>query len=258
MSTRRAITTLALTAALFALADAPSLHAAEIRVLFPAGLKAVTDVLVPQFEQSTGHKVILSYANIGTLTDRVRNKEAADIAVVSPRQWESLQKAELFSPDLRVRIAHVAVGIAVKKGANRLPLGSNDEVRKTLLSVNSVGISNPEGGGTTGNAALIVFERLGITEEMKARTRVVKDTATLLRDVARGEIETGISPATFIVQSSDVDLAGVLPGDLQIYTEFVAGITTYAQQPEAARALVKFLRSPEAEPVFKKLGANPG
>ena len=50
----------------------------------------------------------------------------------------------------------------------------------------------------------------------------------------------------------------MLPGDLQIYTEFVAGITTYAQQREAARALVKFLRSPAAEPVFKELGANPG
>ncbi|MBX9777914.1 MAG: substrate-binding domain-containing protein [Xanthobacteraceae bacterium] len=258
MGTRRVITTLALTAGLLVLSDAPSLRAAEIRVLFPAGLKAVTDVLVPQFEQSTGHKVSLSYANIGTLTDRVRNKEAADMAVVSPRQWESLHKAYLFSADVRVRIAHVAVGAAVKKGANRPPLGSNDEVRKTLLSASSVGISNPEGGGTTGNAALVVFERLGITDEMKARTRVAMDTATLLRDVAKGEIEIGISPATFIVQSSAVDLAGVLPGNLQIYTEFVAGITTYAQQPDAARALVKFLRSPAAEPVFKAMGANPG
>jgi molybdate transport system substrate-binding protein len=79
-----------------------------------------------------------------------------------------------------------------------------------------------------------------------------------VREVAKGEIEIGISPATFIVQSSIVDLAGVLPGDLQIYTEFVAGITTYAQQPDAARALVRFLRSPEAEPVFRKMGANPG
>lgn len=256
MRTKRVITQLALTAALLCAGD--RLHAAEIRVLFPAGLKAVTDVLVPQFEKSTGHKVNLSYANIGTLTERVRKREPADMAVVSPQQWESLRKAELFSPDLRVRIAHVAVAIAVKKGAKRPAVGSNDDVRKTLLSVNSVGISSPTGGGTTGNAALIVFDRLGIADEMKARTKVIKDTATLLRSVAKGEIEIAISPATFVAQSSDVDLAGVLPGDLQIYTEFVAGITTYAQQPEPARALIKFLRSPGAEPIFKKMGANPG
>lgn len=258
MSTRRGMNTLALAAALLALAEAGSLHAAEIRVLFPAGLKAATHVLVPQFEKSTGHKVTMSYANIGTLTERVRKRETADMAVVSPRQWESLQKADLFSPDVRVRIAHVAVGVAVKKGAKRPPVESNDELRKTLLSVNSVGISNPEGGGTTGNVSLIVFERLGIAAEMKARTKVAKDTAVLLQDVAKGEIDIGISPATFIVQSSDVDLAGVLPGDLQIYTEFVAGITTYAQQGDPARALVKFLRAPAAEPVFKAMGANPG
>jgi molybdate transport system substrate-binding protein len=258
MSTRGAITTLALTAVLFVLADAPPLRAAEIRVLFPAGLKAVTDVLVPQFEKSTGHKVSLRYANIGTLTERVRKKEPADMAVVSPQQWEALRKENLFSPDVRVRVAHVAVGIAVRKGAKRPPVASNDDVRKTFLSFNAVGISSPTGGGTTGNAALIVFERLGITNEMKARTRIVKDTASLLQSVAKGEIDIAISPATFIVQSSDVDLAGVLPGDLQIYTEFVAGITTYAQQGDAARALVKFLRSPAAEPTFKAMGANPG
>jgi molybdate transport system substrate-binding protein len=258
MSTRRRIKTLALTAAWLALAGGYSLDAAEIRVLFPAGLKAATDVVVPQFEKSTGHTIRMSYANIGTLTERVRKRETADMAVVSPRQWESLRKEELFTPDLRVRIAHVAVGVAVKKGATRPAVGSNDDLRRTLLSMKSVGISNPEGGGTTGNVALKAFERLGIAAEMKTRTRIVKDTATLLQQVAKGEIDIGISPATFIAQSSDVDLAGVLPGDLQIYTEFVAGITTYAQQGDAARALVKFLRSPAAEPVFRAMGANPG
>jgi molybdate transport system substrate-binding protein len=258
MSTRRRIKTLALTAAWLALASTYPLQAAEIRVLFPAGLKAASDVVVPQFEKATGHSVRMRYANIGTLTDRVRRREPADIAVVSPRQWESLHKEDLFAPDLRVRIAHVAVGVAVKKGASRPAVGTNDDLRKTLLGVNSVGISNPEGGGTTGNVALIAFERLGITAEMKTKMRIVKDTATLLQDVAKGKIDIGISPATFIAQSSVVDLAGVLPGDLQIYTEFVAGITTYAQQPDAARALVKFLRAPAAEPVFRAMGANPG
>lgn len=258
MSTRRCIKSLAVAAALLALPAGDSLHAAEIRVLFPAGLKAATDVLVPQFEKSTGHTTSMSYANIGTITNLVRKREAADIAVVSPQQWESLRNADLFGADLRVRIAHVAVGVAVKKGASRPAVGSSDELRRTLLSVNSVGISNPEGGGTTGNVALIAFERLGITAEMTAKTRAVKDTATLLQNVAKGEIDIGISPTTFIVQSSDVDLAGVLPSDLQIYTEFVAGITTYAQQPDPARALIKFLRSPAAEPVFRSMGANPG
>jgi molybdate transport system substrate-binding protein len=258
MRTRRDVQTLALTAAWLVLASTYSLHAAEIRVLFPAGLKAATDVVIPQFEKSTGYKVTLSYANIGTLTERVRKKEPADMAVVSPRQWESLHKEDLFTPDVRVRIAHVAVGVAVKKGANRPAVETNDDLRKTLLRVNSVGISNPEGGGTTGNVALIAFDRLGITAEMKTRMRIVKDTATLLQDVAKGEIDIGISPATFIAQSSVVDLAGVLPGDLQIYTEFVAGITTYAQQGDPARALVKYLRAPAAEPVFRAMGANPG
>src|SRR5262249_11464167 len=93
MQTRRgALKGLPLAAVLLAFAGSPA-WAADIRVLFPAGLKAVTDVLVPQFEESTGHKVSLSYANIGTLTERVRKREAADMAVVSPQQWQSLRKA---------------------------------------------------------------------------------------------------------------------------------------------------------------------
>jgi molybdate transport system substrate-binding protein len=240
------------------LASTNAAQAAEIRVLFPAGLKAVTNIVVPQFEKSTDHRVVLSYANIGTITDRVRKREPADMAVVSPQQWESLRKEGLFSPDVRVRIAHVAVGLAVKKGASKLAVGSNDELKAVLLSANSVGISNPAGGGTTGEVALHAFDRLRIAADMREKTKLVKDTAELLRRVARGEIDIGISPVSFIVQSPDVDLAGVLPGELQIYTEFVAGIPTYAQQPAAAQALIGFLRSSAAEPVFKAMGAIPG
>src|SRR4051812_15098133 len=76
MQTRRDALKGLMSAAVLIAAGSPA-RAADIRVLFPAGLKAVTDVLIPQFEKSTGHKVGLSYANIGTITDRVRKREAA-------------------------------------------------------------------------------------------------------------------------------------------------------------------------------------
>jgi ABC-type molybdate transport system substrate-binding protein len=39
---------------------------------------------------------------------------------------------------------------------------------------------------------------------------------------------------------------------------FAAGVHTGAAQAEAAKALVKFLTSPQAVPVIKKKGMEPG
>jgi molybdate transport system substrate-binding protein len=50
---------------------------------------------------------------------------------------------------------------------------------------------------------------------------------------------------------------GPLPGDSQRVTIFSAGIAVGAKEPEAAKALIKFLSSPAAAPVITKTGLEP-
>jgi molybdate transport system substrate-binding protein len=51
-----------------------------------------------------------------------------------------------------------------------------------------------------------------------------------------------------------VDLAGPLPADLQQYTGFSAAASPKAAHDQHAAALIAFLRSPAAAPVYRAKG----
>jgi molybdate transport system substrate-binding protein len=55
-----------------------------------------------------------------------------------------------------------------------------------------------------------------------------------------------------------IDYIGPLPPDIQQITVFASGIHSAATQADAGKALVKFLTSPQAAPVIKKKGMEPG
>ena len=55
-----------------------------------------------------------------------------------------------------------------------------------------------------------------------------------------------------------IDLVGPLPGDLQNTLVFTAVIMTGAKEAAAAKALIDFLRTPEAAVVIKAKGMEPG
>ena len=50
---------------------------------------------------------------------------------------------------------------------------------------------------------------------------------------------------------------GPLPGDLRHDIPYGASVLRSTKEPEAAKALVEFLRSPAAAPIFKKRGLEP-
>jgi molybdate transport system substrate-binding protein len=54
-----------------------------------------------------------------------------------------------------------------------------------------------------------------------------------------------------------VDIVGQLPPEVQKITVFSAGIASVSKEPEAGKALIRFLASPAAAPVIVKSGMEP-
>ena len=78
---------------IFAISGSTLANAAEIKVIGgSAVIPAMTD-LIPKFEQSSGHKVRTDFDGaIGTMTDRVRKGEVADVVVISGAQIDTLMR----------------------------------------------------------------------------------------------------------------------------------------------------------------------
>ena len=133
-------------------------------------------------------------------------------------------------------------------------ISSPEALRQVLLKARSITFL-PE--SAAGAYVLKVFERLGISDAMKAKTMAKTAPAQIPEAIARGEAELGVF-LTNVMIAPGVDLVGPLPAELQQDLVFTAGVAAESKASDAARALVDFLRSAEATASIRAKGMIPG
>ena len=234
----------------------PDASAAEITVLCAPALQPAIQNLVPEFEKATGHKVKIVYGSIGVNASRVRNGEEADLAIVSPQQWEALQHEGKLGSSERRTIGKVGIGVFVKKGAARPNISSVDALKRTLLQARSIAVGDLK--TPVGAYMLPLFERLGVKSDITSKLLLMPpgNPSPTIEAVIKGDAEIGFSQMSEILASSDVDAVGSLPVDIQNFTTFTAAIPAQAKQPAAAIDLIEFLRTPGAVAVLKSNGLD--
>jgi molybdate transport system substrate-binding protein len=224
--------------------------AAEVKLMAGAAMSGAFGELVPQFERATGHKIVIQYGSTGTFIKQIEAGEAFDLVIIGSDGVDALIKQGKIAGDTRMDIARVGIGAAVRTGAPKPDISSVDAFKNTLLKVKSITYS-PAGAPAIHLAK--VFDRLGIAEQLKAKTKP-NATDRVLQVVADGEVELAIHPTPAIASAKGVELVGVLPAELQNWFVNTAGISATAKQPDAAKALIKHLTTPGAAAVIKAKG----
>jgi len=231
-------------------------RAADITFLCAPALQPAVQILVPEFEKAGGHKVKIVYASIGVNATRVRNGEEADLAIVSPQEWQALQNEGKIASSERSIVAKVGAGVFVKKGGTRWNISSVDALKLTILQARSIAIGDLK--TPVGAYMLPLFERLGIKCEIDSKLLLLPpgNPSPTIESVLKGDAEIGFSQMSEIIASPGVDALGPLPKDIQNFTTFTAAIPTQAKQAAAAIDLVGFLKAPESVAVFKSKGLD--
>jgi molybdate transport system substrate-binding protein len=230
--------------------------AAEIKVLSTVALQSVMEDLAPQFEKATNHKVTIEFGLGGPLGKRIQDGEAADVFVGPQGAIDSLIKAGKLQPGSDVGLARSSVGVAVRKGAAKPDISTPEALKRALIAARAISYTNPAFGGASGVHFSKVIERLGIADEMKAKTKFPPEGGLTGRLLVTGEAEIAVQQIGELMSVEGIDVLGPLPGDLQSVTTYAAAIPSAAHQPESARALVKYLQSPEAAAVMKAKGLD--
>lgn len=229
-------------------------NAAEISVLSTAGPKEAYIELVPQFEKATEHKVATTWAGTLDVQKRMAAGEVFDLVISSGTAIDEFIKQGKLVQGSRVDLAKSGVGIAVKKGAPKPDVSTTDALKRALLSAKSIGYST----GPSGVYLAGLFQRLGIADDIKSKLKQTPSGVMVGSLIASGEAEIGFQQVSELVHYAGIDYIGPLPADIQLTTVFSSGIHSGAKAPDAAKALVKFLTSPQAAPVYKKGGMEPG
>ena len=96
--------------------------------------------LIPYFEKSSGHRVIIKYGPVGALADRLRNGEVADVAILSETAAEKLRIQGTLVAGSEVVIAKVGIGVFVRKGDPKPNISSVDAFLGSLAAAKSIGL----------------------------------------------------------------------------------------------------------------------
>jgi molybdate transport system substrate-binding protein len=228
----------------------------EITLIAPGGMRAAVEQLVPAFERKTGYKVKPTIGSgLGT-KKQVARGEAFDVPVVQPPYPEVLASGNVVASSATT-LASVAVGVAVRKGAPKPDISTPEAVKRTLLAAKSIAYPDPSGGAAAGVSFDATLRKLGIADQVESKLRRAQGGAGAMAMAAKGEVEIGL---TFLSEMNDpgIDVVGPLPAAISTPTTLVGFVSSHAKDPVAARALLDFLSSPEAAPVYKAQGMQPG
>src|SRR6478609_7045203 len=242
-----------LIAALALLLSALAANAAELKVLSGNGAKAAVRELCAQFEKATGNKVTVHFEVNADLKKKIEAGEAFDVAVLNPPVIDALIKDGKLVAGSRADIGRSGLGVAVRKGAPKPDIATAEAFKRTLLAAKAVAYP---GKGASGLYFVSLLDRLGIKAEMQGKLKpmAAEDTVEV---VARGEADMVVVVATRITGVPGVDLVGPIPEELQTKIGFSAGLSAAAKQPDAGKALIRFLSAPAAAATLKANGVEP-
>jgi molybdate transport system substrate-binding protein len=228
-------------------------QSAEIKVFSSAAPRGVFRAMAPDFERTTGHRLVIDYDFAADLKRRIEAGDPFDVAILPPDLADDLVRRGSLAAGSRVDLGRTGMGVAVRRGAPKPQIDTVDAFRRALLAAPTVAYAN---GGASGVHVHAILARLGIAEAMKQKLRPYP-AGGAVEAVARGDADLvviGISP---ILDVPGVELAGRLPLELQSFIVFTGSVGAATRQADAARTFLTLLTSPAAVELFKAQGFEP-
>ena len=236
--------------AVLVLCPITKVHAAELQVLAGGAIAGPLRELGPQFEKASGHKLIFRFGTTPELIKLATTGGPFDVGVVPREVLQDATARAQFVADPTTDIARVGLGVAVRSGAPKPDISSSDALKQTLLNARSIATIPASAAGAQ---VLRTFDRLGISEPMKAKTKAQAGPAQVVEAVAKGEAELGVFLLN-VLTSPGLDVVGPFPPELQQEVVYTASVAANTKEAEAAKAFISYLTTPAAAAVIKAKG----
>lgn len=209
--------------------------------------------LARAFEHRSGCVIAIESVGGVDAARRVQSGEAFDVVVLAADAIDRLIASGRVVADSKVDIACSGVAVAVRAGAPRPDIGSEDAVKRAVLSARTIGYST----GPSGVQLVKLLERWGLFDTIKDRIVQAPPGVPVGVLVARGEVELGFQQLSELMHLDGVDVIGTLPPAIQILTTFSGGVCSAAAQPQSARAMLDFMASPATADAKRRQGMEP-
>jgi molybdate transport system substrate-binding protein len=246
----------------------------EITLLAPSPTRVALQKILPAFEKKTGYKVKVTYSGARTTTQRVAHGDPLDVSLVVAPVTGALTSGAVV-PSSMTLVASYQTAVAIPKGAPKPDISTAAAAKKAILAAKSIGYEDPE-FATAGQAPAEAIKNLGIADQVVSKSKVCANNTTYSpnsvcfdpagtggassvrttqKGLVNGTIDIGLLYLSDILPDRDkFTIVGVLPREIYTPTGIIGFISTHASDSAAAKALLQYLISPDAQAIFKDAG----
>jgi len=205
------------------------------------------------YQQKTGKSVAVEAVGGVDAAKRIRAGEKFDIIVLADDAMKKLEADGFLKPDSRAGFAESSIAVAVRAGMKRPDLANEASTKAAVMAAATVGYST----GPSGTHVLKLLEKWGIDPKDTKKVVQAPPGVPVGTLIARGEVELGFQQMSEFLDVQGIEVAGMLPAEIQSVTLFVCGAGTHAGNEAGARDLIGYLTSPDTNATKWKHGMEP-
>jgi molybdate transport system substrate-binding protein len=232
--------------------------AANVTVFAAASLKEAMDAQARAFEAQTGDKVVVAYAGSNALARQIEAGAPADLFISADLEWmDYVDQRKLLVPGTRADLLRNAL-VLVAPAASRVMLKiAPGFALAPALGDGRLALANPD-SVPAGKYARSALESLGAWTSVEKRVARAENVRAALAFVAKGEAPLGIVYETDARADPAVRIVDAFPASSHPPIVYPAALVASGKST-SAKALLDFLRSPQAAQTWRKFGfATPG
>jgi molybdate transport system substrate-binding protein len=236
------------------MSGAPAL-AAEIKVFSAGAVEPGLKRAIEAFKRTSGDTVTVEFNTAPQLASRLAAGDVADVLIAPPAALDQQTKDGKVAADGRVVVGKVGAGVVMRADLTAPDVTTTAAFKQAVLAADSVVYNT----ASTGLYIEKLFERLGIAGDIKAKTTRYPNGERVMEHLIHGkgnEIGFGAITEIKLFEPRGLKLVGPLPAEVQNYTTYGAALMTGAPSPQAAKAFLAFLASPEAKQAFAAGGVE--
>src|SRR5215472_5006352 len=227
--------------------------AADVKVLSAGVVEPGLQRAAEQFKRASGNEIKMQFNTAPQLAKRMAEGEVADILIAPPAVLDEQAKNGKISKQGRLTLGRVGAGVVVRSDAPSPEIATTEALKQAMLGADSIVYNT----ASSGLYLEKLFERIGIAEQIKARTTRYPNGENVMNHIIKGRgNELGFGAITEIKQfePKGLKLVGPLPPDIQNYTSYGAALISNAPSADAAKAFLTYLATPEAKQIFAAAG----
>jgi molybdate transport system substrate-binding protein len=226
----------------------------QIKILSAGAVKPGLTKVIDAFRRDNPSDLKVTFATAPAILEQLDGRgEAVDIVVAPRNVLDQLAKTGKIPAAGRATLGKIGVGVMVREDASLPGIADVDAFRDSLLNAESIVYNQ----ASTGIYLEMLFDRLGIYAEVRAKSTRYPDFAAVLDHVSKGKgREIGLGATTVIIENEKVGVkfAGPLPEEIQNYTAYAAAVTGGSEAGELAQQFIRYLSSSAARSLLSGAG----